>query len=55
VRTQYKRSDWYIAMRLDPTRDNVLSERNDEKHNELRAKMAAGVMNLDFPLVPVLN
>jgi len=30
-------------MRLDPTRDNVLSERNDDKHNELRAKMAAGV------------
>lgn len=46
VRTQYKRSDWYVAMRLDPSRDNVLSERNDEKHNELRAKMAAGVKSL---------
>lgn len=45
VRTPYKRSDWYDGMRLDPSRDNVLSERNDEKHNELRAKMAAGVPN----------
>lgn len=43
VRTPYKRSDWYDGMRLDPGRDNVLSERNDEKHNKLRAKMAAGV------------
>lgn len=43
VRTKYKRSDWYDAMRLDPTKDNVLSMRDDEKHNELRAKMAAGV------------
>jgi hypothetical protein len=43
VRTPYKRSDWYFGMRLDPTRDNVLSQRDDEKHNILRAKMAAGV------------
>ncbi|KAK3347287.1 cytochrome P450 [Lasiosphaeria hispida] len=42
VRTRYRRSDWYDAMRLDPARDNVLSMRNDEKHEELRAKMAAG-------------
>ncbi|RDW68159.1 hypothetical protein BP6252_09555 [Coleophoma cylindrospora] len=42
VRTPYKRSDWYDAMRLDPSRDNVLSEKNDDKHTELRAKMAAG-------------
>jgi hypothetical protein len=43
VRTPYKRSDWYDAMRLDPSRDNVLSEKDDVKHNELRAKLAAGV------------
>jgi hypothetical protein len=42
VRTQYKRSDWYDGMRFDPSRDNVLSQRDDEKHNVLRAKMAAG-------------
>lgn len=43
VRTKYRRSDWYDAMRLDPTKDNVLSMRDDDKHNELRAKMAHGV------------
>lgn len=32
-----------MGMRFDPSRDNVLSERDDDKHNELRAKMAAGV------------
>ncbi|KAI9733771.1 MAG: hypothetical protein M1818_007185 [Claussenomyces sp. TS43310] len=42
VRSTYRRSDWYVGMRLDPSRDNVLSERDDDRHNELRAKMAAG-------------
>ncbi|KAK1755440.1 cytochrome P450 [Echria macrotheca] len=42
VRTRYRRSDWYDAMRLDPAKDNVLSMRDDDRHNELRAKMAAG-------------
>jgi hypothetical protein len=43
VRTKYRRSNWYDAMRLDPTKDNVLSMRDDDRHNELRTKMAAGV------------
>ncbi|EOO00516.1 putative cytochrome p450 protein [Phaeoacremonium minimum UCRPA7] len=42
VRTGYRRSDWYHGMRLNPHMDNVLSMRDDDKHNELRAKMAAG-------------
>ncbi|KAH8816215.1 pisatin demethylase [Xylogone sp. PMI_703] len=42
VRTRYQRSKWYVGMRFDPSRDNVLSERNDDRHTELRAKMAAG-------------
>ncbi|OLN95806.1 Pisatin demethylase 9 [Colletotrichum chlorophyti] len=42
VRTTYKRSDWYDAMRLDPGRDNVLSMRNDDLHNRLRFQMTAG-------------
>ncbi|KAK2051772.1 cytochrome P450 [Colletotrichum caudatum] len=42
VRTKFKRSDWYDAMRLDPGRDNVLSTRDDALHAELRSKMAAG-------------
>ncbi len=43
IRSPYRRSNWYDALRIDPTHNNVLSERNDEKHNALRAKMAAGV------------
>ncbi|KAE9369918.1 pisatin demethylase [Stipitochalara longipes BDJ] len=42
VRSSYKRSDWFYGMRFDPSRDNILSHREDEKHNLLRAKMAAG-------------
>ncbi|PFH61477.1 hypothetical protein XA68_17308 [Ophiocordyceps unilateralis] len=42
VRTTYKRSDWYDGMRLDPSKDNVLSQRDDELHSKLRFKMAAG-------------
>lgn len=43
VRSQYKRSDWYDALRVDPDHDNVLSERNDQRHSMLRSKMAPGV------------
>ncbi|KAK1447260.1 cytochrome P450 [Colletotrichum melonis] len=42
VRTTYKRSNWYDGMRLKPGQDNVLSTRDDELHNKLRSKMAAG-------------
>lgn len=49
IRTPYRRSNWYDALRIDPTHDNVLSERNDEKHNVLRAKMAAGVRPVSHP------
>lgn len=43
VRSKYKRSDWYIAMRFDPRRDNVLSQQDNDLHHVLRTKMAAGV------------
>lgn len=43
VRSKYKKSDWYDAVRFDPSRDNIISLRDDEQHNTLRAKMAAGV------------
>jgi len=42
IRTPYTRSDWYFAMRFDPSRENVLSQSDNEKHNLLRAKVAAG-------------
>jgi len=43
VRTTYTRSDWYDGMRLDPSKDNVLSQRNEDIHGRLRSMMAAGV------------
>lgn len=42
VRSKYKKGDFYDAVRFDPSRDNIISTRDDEKHNILRAKMAAG-------------
>ncbi|OAA57143.1 Cytochrome P450 [Akanthomyces lecanii RCEF 1005] len=42
VRSDYRRSSWYDGMRFDPTKDNLLSLRNEEAHKTLRAKMAAG-------------
>ncbi|KAK6223056.1 cytochrome P450 [Colletotrichum tabaci] len=42
VRSTYKRSNWYDGMRLKPGKDNVLSARDDDLHQKLRSKMAAG-------------
>lgn len=50
VCTAYKRSDWYNAMRLDPSKDNVLLQRDDGLHAKLRFKMTAGIC---VPLMPV--
>lgn len=43
VRSPYTRSEWYVGVRFDPVTDNVASMRDEKKHNELRAMMAAGV------------
>lgn len=48
VRSPYKRADWYIGMRFDPSTNNVESEMDEEKHAALRSKMAAGVHNPFF-------
>ncbi|KAK5989461.1 Cytochrome P450 monooxygenase ABA1 [Cladobotryum mycophilum] len=42
ARSDYTRSSWYEGMRFDPSRDNLLSLRNEDDHRELRSKMAAG-------------
>lgn len=55
VRSRYKKGDFYDAVRFDPTRDNIISERDDERHNELRAKMAAGVSSCVPSPIPVLT
>src|SRR2546430_255066 len=54
VRSPYSRSEFYAGARLDPYRDNIISCRDEVKHQELRTKMAAGVcriFNLLFHLV----
>lgn len=42
VRSPYRRSIWYEGMRLEPDYANVISERDENRHNDLRTKMAAG-------------
>jgi hypothetical protein len=51
VRSPYKKGSFYQAVRFDPTRDNLISMRDDQAHSELRAKMAAGVILV--PLAPI--
>lgn len=43
VRSPYRRSIWYDGMRLEHDYLHVLSERNENRHNNLRAKMGLGV------------
>jgi cytochrome P450 len=49
ARSPYTRSDWYLAMRLIPGKDNVLSTRDDKRHDELRRKMASGYSGKENP------
>ncbi|CAG8957256.1 hypothetical protein HYFRA_00010678 [Hymenoscyphus fraxineus] len=42
VRSPYRRSEWYIGIRFDPDQDSVASTRDEGRHLELRAIMAAG-------------
>ncbi|KIW13508.1 hypothetical protein PV08_08696 [Exophiala spinifera] len=49
VRSPYRRSDWYEAIRVDPEHDNVLSERDDERHAMLRSKMSNGYAGKEIP------
>jgi hypothetical protein len=43
VRSPYKKGPFYDAVKFDPSRDNIISMRDDRAHEMLRAKMAAGV------------
>lgn len=43
VRSPYTRSSWYDGMRFEADQGHVFSERNEKRHNELRAMMTAGV------------
>ena len=39
----YSRSDYYECGRLNPPSNNIISERHEGRHAELRSRMAAGV------------
>ena len=41
-KSHYVRSKWYIAMRLSPGVDSVVSVRDEQTHEGLRRRMAAG-------------
>lgn len=44
VRSPYTRSTWYNrATRVEPGRDHIFSEIDEEKHTKRRQQMAAGV------------
>jgi hypothetical protein len=45
ARSKYVRNGWYAAFRFNPERENVLSYRDEDAHQKLRAKMAMGVRN----------
>lgn len=43
ARSPYLRAPWFDSIRIDPHIPNIVSERDPEKHNRLRARLAAGV------------
>ncbi|KAF2154696.1 cytochrome P450, partial [Myriangium duriaei CBS 260.36] len=42
VRGNFSRSEWYKALRLHPSRDNITSVLDESVHAEIRGKMAPG-------------
>ncbi|KAI9659587.1 MAG: hypothetical protein M1831_003668 [Alyxoria varia] len=41
VRSRYRRARWFDAMSIDPHIRNIISEKDSEKHNQLRSKLAS--------------
>jgi hypothetical protein len=46
ARSPYRRSVWYDGIRLEHDYFNVVSERYENRHNDLRTKMGLGVSPL---------
>ena len=42
-RSPFRRGNWYKGMQLDPRIENLLSERDERRHSELRSKMLPAV------------
>jgi cytochrome P450 len=56
VRSPYRRAAYYDSLRFDPSRDNLLSQRNEKLHTELKAKMAPGYSGKEVEaLEPAIN
>lgn len=51
ARSQYKRSEWYEAMRLDPYVDSIFSEMSVPIHDARRAKMSAAYSGKENPFL----
>ena len=45
ARSPYLRGPWFDALRIDPQNPNVVSERDEEKHVKLRAKLTPSVLS----------
>jgi len=43
VRSPFTRAEWYTALRLHPTRDNITSITDEALHKDIRSRMAPGV------------
>lgn len=43
ARSLYSKGEWYDGVQLDPDINNTISEKDEQKHLELRAKVANGV------------
>lgn len=48
-RSPFKRGHWYKGMKFDPRIDNLLSERDEKRHTELRAKLMPGYTAKEVP------
>ena len=42
-RSPFRRGHWYAGMKFDPRINNLLSEQDEVRHAELRAKMMPAV------------
>ena len=50
-RSGYTRGEWYDGVKLYPDLNNVISERNEARHADIRAKLANGVSILPLNIL----
>ena len=48
-RSPFKRGHWYKGMKFDPRINNLLSEQDEKRHAELRAKLMPGYTAKEVP------